>query len=177
MTKKMLATVFALAVTVGVGTVMLNAAPAHAITAFDINDNNNDEYLDTRTVEVGQGSGQIDFSTYPEVQPPEFLELVLTNSAANPVNVRIPELNLSFLVPAQSERVHYVASTALGDHYKVDFTSEEIVTAQAKAMDLSSIQHILAASYVTPYVPPEDEEPVTHGGGHSSNGSNVRGYW
>lgn len=175
MTKKFLSTVFALAVTMGLGTVMLNAAPAHAITAFDINDNNSDEYLDTRVVEVGQGGGQIDFTTYPEVQPPEFLELVLTNSASNPVNVRIPALGSSFLVPAQSERVHYIASTALGDHFMVDFTSDEIITAQAKAMDLSSIQHILAASYVAPYVPPEDEEPVTHGGG--SHGSNVRGYW
>jgi len=113
----------------GFASSLLIAQPVQAIDAFDKHDPSSDEFLDQRTIEVGQGNGEIDMLTLPEVGPPMKLELNLKNSSDSPVNVRIPKLGVSFVVPAQETRTHYMSMLSVGRVGKVDFTTETLTNA------------------------------------------------
>ena len=117
---------FGITLALGFASSLLIGQPVHAIDAFDKHDPSTDEFIDQRNIEVGQGNGEIDMLTLPEVGPPMRLELKLKNSSDTPVNVKIPKLGVSFVVPPQETRVHYMNKLQVGQPGKVDFTTEAL---------------------------------------------------
>lgn len=120
---------FGITLALGFASSLLMAQPVHAIDAFDKHDPSTDEFIDQRNIEVGQGNGEIDMLTLPEVGPPMKIELNMKNSSDTPVNVRIPKLGVSFVVPAQESRTHYLSKLSVGRVGKVDFTTEALTGA------------------------------------------------
>ncbi|MEB3287270.1 MAG: hypothetical protein VKJ04_07185 [Vampirovibrionales bacterium] len=124
MSKKLLSSLLGVSLAASLAAVIVPQASANQ--ALDENDISTNDYLNKRAVEVGEGNGEIDLSTLPENGAPTKLELHLHNSAAEAVNVRIPDLGLSFLVPANSDRTHTLSLSAVGKPGVVDFTTEKL---------------------------------------------------
>ena len=117
------------------------------------------------------------------VGPPMQLELVLVNSSNEAVNVQFPDLESSFMVPPNSQRVHYLNTQSVGNHREVAYSVEALGMTASKEMDLSSIRHILSSDYVQTWSSSSQEassveyRPVRESRSPSPSGGMIRGFW
>lgn len=168
------------ALAAGVVAGLMSPVATYAYNLHDALDNNELEYYNVeRGLDVSSGGqGSLDLTKLPVVGPPMKLELRLVNNGSDPVNVRIPALDSSFLVPANSERVHYLNVSEVGDHRGVDFSVSQIETAATVPMDISSIQYILDSSYTTfNYETERKYEYQPSQTAAAEETGTVRGYW
>ena len=132
-----------------------------------------DPYIMVHPVDASSiNGGSFNLRGYEPGTNPEMLGLHIDNPTPNPVNVRIPDLRVSYLVPANTERVVYLNMLAVGVHQEVPYTTEAIVPTQVVEADTTDITQIINSN--SNYNYPDKPEPVYSA---PSKPSAVRGYW
>ncbi len=165
--------------------IALTALPfaAQAADNHDLLDSNINAYVAERQVDVSAaGEGSLDLTRLRRVGPPMAVEFELVNNGQYPVEVVIPDLDSSFLVPANSVREHHIAVTEVGVWNEVPYTVSQIIPAAVRELDMSSAAYILSSSY-TQYDASawenrqeravEEYTPVAQ----PASNEYVRGYW
>lgn len=169
----------ALAITGAAALLAIPVAMADELfTADTLVNDRSDPYIIVREVEGDNvAGGVLDLRGQQPGRHPERLGLYMANTLNDPVNIRIPDLKVSYLVPANTNRVAFLNMLAVGVHSEVPYTVDVLRQENIVQANTTSISELIDTD--NSYTPMADPEPtyIMAAPADEPEPEKIRGYW
>jgi hypothetical protein len=136
--------------------------------------------IDRREIRVSEGSGELNLKEAALLAQQERLAVHFVNDTDDAVQVNIPEINATFMVPAQTDRVYEFEANEVGYNQELSYTIVNLTGPDANYMAQNAeLMRIANEEIIIPTFAQDTEVSNNTPAARPdyNTGSSVRGYW